>query len=546
MSGIDTQQDRPARRKAVRQATLASGAALTLGVVMAASPAQAATFTVRNLNDSGADSLRQAVLDANAAAGADVIDFQAGLTGTITLTTGELAVTDFLDVQGPGAAVITVSGNGASRVVNVDDGGVDFIDVSISGLTLTAGSAMNGAGVFNQDEHLTLADCVITGNTAAGNGGGIAANASAQVTITGTTISGNSAVEAGGGINADGATVAITGSTVAGNSAADGAGIALASGQLTLTNSTVSGNTASNQGGGLLLLYAYSPALRHTTVAGNSADSGGGVFISNGSLSVDNTILADNTADGSPNDVDGSGTLNSLFSLIESPGTATVNDGGGTILNQDPQLGPLADNGGPTQTQKPALTSPAVNAGDSSFTPPPSTDQRGPGFPRLSGGRLDIGAVELAAGTLQFSLSAYSVNEDGVTATITVTRTGGSEGPASVMYQTADGTATQPADYLPASGTLNWADGDTVPKTFQVPIVDDLLEEGNETVILLLSNGQTAVLTIVDDDQPIPPPAPPAEVPTLGEMGKLLFAGLFGLAGLSFLRRRKPAEKNAG
>src|SRR5262245_49177858 len=69
------------------------------------------TFTVLNLADGGAGSLRQAVLSANANPGADGIDFAPGLSGTITLTGGQLSITDDLRIDGPGAAQIAVSGN---------------------------------------------------------------------------------------------------------------------------------------------------------------------------------------------------------------------------------------------------------------------------------------------------------------------------------------------------------------------------------------------------------------------------------------------------
>jgi hypothetical protein len=52
-----------------------------------------AIFTVQNLNDSGADSLRQCVINANNAVGADTIAFKAGLSGFLTLISGELIVT---------------------------------------------------------------------------------------------------------------------------------------------------------------------------------------------------------------------------------------------------------------------------------------------------------------------------------------------------------------------------------------------------------------------------------------------------------------------
>src|SRR5262245_55167448 len=67
------------------------------------------TFTVRNLADSGPGSLRQAVLDANAHPGADLIAFAPAASGTIALTGGELSVTGDLTIVGPGAQRLTVS-----------------------------------------------------------------------------------------------------------------------------------------------------------------------------------------------------------------------------------------------------------------------------------------------------------------------------------------------------------------------------------------------------------------------------------------------------
>src|SRR5262245_60884302 len=72
------------------------------------------TFHVTTLADGGAGSLRAAIGQANAQAGADVIDFQPGLSGTIALTSGQLDVTDDLAINGPGADKLTVSGSNLS------------------------------------------------------------------------------------------------------------------------------------------------------------------------------------------------------------------------------------------------------------------------------------------------------------------------------------------------------------------------------------------------------------------------------------------------
>ncbi len=109
-----------------------------------------------------------------------------------------------------------------------------------------------------------------------------------------------------------------------------------------------------------------------------------------------------------------------------------------------------------------------------------------------------------------FTLAAgYSVNEQGGMATITVTRSGGSSGAVSVHYATSDGTAKAGSDYTATSGTLQFANGVTTA-TFTIPLNDDSVFEGNETVNLALSNPQggatlgnqsASVLTIIDNEQ---------------------------------------------
>ncbi len=111
-------------------------------------------------------------------------------------------------------------------------------------------------------------------------------------------------------------------------------------------------------------------------------------------------------------------------------------------------------------------------------------------------------------GSLQFDAATYTVGEAGTTATITVTRTGGSYGAVSVGYAISNGTAAAGSDYTATSGTLNFATDET-SKTFDVTIAEDALDEPDETVNLTLSGptgGATlgspsaAVLTITDND----------------------------------------------
>jgi hypothetical protein len=103
--------------------------------------------------------------------------------------------------------------------------------------------------------------------------------------------------------------------------------------------------------------------------------------------------------------------------------------------------------------------------------------------------------------TYSFAQTLFSVGESDGTATITVNRAGATNLAGSIGYSTSNGTATSGADYTSASGTLNFAAGQT-SKTFTVTILPDTLDEPNETVHLALANGATADLMIVDDDLP--------------------------------------------
>jgi hypothetical protein len=130
------------------------------------------TFTVRNLADSGPGSLRQAVLDANANPGPDVIRFApAARDGTIALTGGQLNVTDNLTIDGPGAERLAVSGNDVSRVFQISPD----VAASIDGLTVTHGHALlRGGGILNAGT-LTLSDAVVSDNQVVGLPGAVMA-----------------------------------------------------------------------------------------------------------------------------------------------------------------------------------------------------------------------------------------------------------------------------------------------------------------------------------------------------------------------------------
>jgi hypothetical protein len=147
-----------------------------------------------------------------------------------------------------------------------------------------------------------------------------------------------------------------------------------------------------------------------------------------------------------------------------------------------------------------------------------------------------------ATGTLDIAPLTLAVGEGGSTATLTVTRSGGSFGAASVAYATVAGTATAGSDFVATSGTLNWVDGDATPRTIVVTILNDAVAEGSEQFAVTLSNatgatlgGATATVTILDDDSVLPPPS---DIPTLSEWMLMLASVLLGATGWLALRRR--------
>ena len=117
------------------------------------------SLVVTNTNDSGPGSLRQEI--ASAASG-QTITFSSKLRGqTITLTSGELDINQNLNIDGPGASQLAVSGDDSSEVFNIGSGAT----VTISGLTITGGNASVGGGITNAGT-LTLNQSTVTGNEA--------------------------------------------------------------------------------------------------------------------------------------------------------------------------------------------------------------------------------------------------------------------------------------------------------------------------------------------------------------------------------------------
>jgi hypothetical protein len=264
------------------------------------------TITVTDLADDGPGSLRAAVTQA---AVGDTIDFAPGLSGTILLTSGELAINQSLSIAGPGSDQIAVSGGATTRVFEVGAGAA----VAIGGLTITGGhvaapgfSTGVGAGVANYGS-LTLTDCDIVDNAILGSSNSLALGAgiynAGDLTLVDSTVardraSGGSSM--GGGIWNGTGVLTLIRSTLTADSAngiggGQGGGVYSAGGRLSVSRCTITGNSTQRPvgGGGGIYIAAGTAAVADSLLADNAAAQGAGLDNA-GDLTVTGTTLAGN------------------------------------------------------------------------------------------------------------------------------------------------------------------------------------------------------------------------------------------------------------
>ena len=240
------------------------------------------SVVVNSINDvlypagSGVVSLRNAIAIADGSATPTTITFDPTVFATaqlIVLNGTQLELSNTSEpttIIGP-AAGVTISGNNATRVLQVDGN----VTAAISGVAIANGnSGFWGGGILNSG-FLTLTNDTISNNYASYVGGGIynAETGSANLTLTDVSIVNNTSASEGGGLFNDQHAV-LTNVTVSGNSAPRGGGIkGNFHGEITtvLTNVTVSGNIASQGGGILNDGSAGQFTLANTIVAGNDA-----------------------------------------------------------------------------------------------------------------------------------------------------------------------------------------------------------------------------------------------------------------------------------
>jgi hypothetical protein len=364
-------------------------------------------YLVYNTFDSGGGSLRSAVTNAGRAGGS-VIAFTT--SGTINLASALPDITRSVQILGPGANDLTVQrstapGTPSFGIFTVDapTSNIPDIEVILSGLTIANGNSLYGGGISNQ-AILAASNCVLTGNSAVNDGGGLYSKGGSFLLDCSLT---NNTASRGGGIAESGGTVFAIRCTLADNSAVRGGGGGLYNeGFAFLAECTLSRNTAAalDTAGGIdtsSTSMDVETVLSECTVAGNTnlvANGPGGLFAGRegtgkATVLLDDTIVANNTGTqfGTANAKVGPGAFFSNGYNLSSDTSGSL-AGPGDLQGVKPLLAPLGNYGGPTPTMALLPGSPAINAGNPDPTDLPAIDQRG--FARIVNGRVDIGAFE--------------------------------------------------------------------------------------------------------------------------------------------------------
>jgi hypothetical protein len=414
-------------------------------------------------------------------------------------------------------------------------GGVyNFGTLLLQNVTVTNNSVVTegGSGIFNTGT-LTLEDGLVQNNTADGVGGGIYTWYGSTTTVLRSTINENSGAQGGGIFNLG--TLNVLDSSITNNSAAMfGGGLAIFSGNATLTSVTISGNQTDGYGAGILnnlggltlanvtisgnlgndysglanISSSAQTTVLNSTIASNLISSsgvrtGGVANISDGVISLKNSIVADN--DGRDCLVSGSWTSDGYNLAGDNTCSFTSV---GDQQNADPSLAPLGDYGGYTMTHALLPGSPAMDAADNVGCP--ASDQRGVTRPfdgdNNGTATCDIGSFEVRS---QITVNNITVGEgdSGTTQAIfEVSLAPASLETVTVDYATANGTALAGFDYVTASGTLTFDPGET-SQPVTITINGDTTDEPDETFLLNLSQAinadiitDQAVGTILDDD----------------------------------------------
>jgi len=272
---------------------------------------------------------------------------------------------------------------------------------TLNNVTICRNTGGHGGGISNhQLSSPTLNNVTICENYGFIWGGGIYNYNLSSPTLNNVTIYGNEAHDFGGGIfNRDNCSTTLTNVSIFGNIGDYGGGIYNNSSYLTLTNVKIRENTARVYGGGFCNIFA-SPTLTNVTISHNSANAGGGIYHKEDTLTINNSIIWDNSASSSGNEfliINTSTFVTLNYSCYDNNSGDIYNTGTFTATNHNITVNPLFLNSAEGDYRLLGI-SPCVDAGIDSFNNE-VYDIRGIGFGRklLKTDSSQIGPIDMGA-----------------------------------------------------------------------------------------------------------------------------------------------------
>ena len=433
----------------------------------------------------------------------------AGLYISLGMASIDDSVISGNEADGPGGAVyitgkdswLALYGSRLENNISTSGGGI-YCDISgrvhlekatFKGNRSTGVNTADGGGaIYNRQCTVSLSQVEFGENSAGKRGGALFNAAKGEFTIGRSSFSGNTAKGDGGAIYSDGS-LEMQRVYLLKNSGAYGSALYDA-GESRVVLVTAADNRSGKDGGAIYHNSSGAMTLKYSTIAKND---GGNIVNEAGSLEADSSLIAD-----AVNGSDCVGGITSAGYNLDSDGSCSLT-GTGDKSSVNPLLIATQDVNG----YEPGSGSPAIDSGS---TDCPILDQR---FHTRSG-QCDIGAFEAGgaiaqAGTISFKQPARMAREDDGVVTVTLTRSMGSDGNVSVRYQDDPmGTARSNFDFDDFDGVLEWSDGQSGDKTFQIRIIPDgIPNERIESIKMFLSDSRggadigairTAVLDIVD------------------------------------------------
>lgn len=307
--------------------------------------------TVTNVADSGAGTLRQAILDV---CDGGMIAFNLNLPDVITLTSGELVIDKAVSINGPGAQLLTINGNHSSRILHTSGSSVEIDRVALrygfapgdgGGGILNTGTltvtrsllSQNGAsygGAIVNSGVLVVVDSIFLDNPAILRGGAIGNGG--VVTLTGSQLLGNSAGTGGAIYNDGGGAITINDSALVGNTASSwGGAIANENSTITVNNSHLDYNAAGWRAGGIANLFGSTLTLNYSTLSKSVASDewgfGGGIYNYESTVILNHSLLSNNTVASGGGIYSYDGTLTIENSTLS--GNVAIAHGGGIFLD---------------------------------------------------------------------------------------------------------------------------------------------------------------------------------------------------------------------